>query len=76
VIEYAAEPSEEAVWHCCVVVRAVRPWPGTGLWWEAGQAHALPEAPKPLEPWPFVTEAARNEVVGVGTAGIREMGDR
>jgi hypothetical protein len=32
------------------------------LWWEIGQAHALPEAAKALEPRPFVFEADLNEV--------------
>jgi hypothetical protein len=44
------------------------------LWWEIGLAHALPEAAKALEPKPFVFEAARNEVEGVGAAEIRELG--
>jgi hypothetical protein len=44
-----------------------------GLWWEIGLAHALPEAAKALEPRPFVFETARNEVVGVGAADIREL---
>jgi hypothetical protein len=56
--EGGVELNEEAVRHYCVVVRAVRPWPCTGLWWEIGLAHALPEAAKALEPRPFVFEAA------------------
>jgi hypothetical protein len=66
------------VLHCCVlVVRAARPWPGTGLWWgHIGQAHALPAgAAKTLEPRPFVFEAACNELVGAGAAEVRELAD-
>jgi hypothetical protein len=44
------------------------------LWWEIGQAQALPGAAKALEPRPFVFEAAAcNEVVGAGAAEIREL---
>jgi hypothetical protein len=56
------ELNEEAVYHYCVVVRAVRPWPCTGLWWEIGLAHALPGAAKALEPRPFAFETAGRRV--------------